>query len=71
MVNASVHTIGGFSSHAGRDGLINWIKGSGKPSHVFLVHGEGGGVRSLKAFLEENGLAREVHVPSMNEKFTL
>jgi metallo-beta-lactamase family protein len=70
-VNASVHTIGGFSSHAGRDGLISWIKRAGKPSHVFLVHGEGGGVRSFKAYLEGNGLAGEVHIPRMNETFTL
>lgn len=70
-VNASVHTIGGFSSHAGRDGLVSWIKKAGKPSHVFLVHGEGGGVRSFKAYLEEEGLAGEVHIPRMNEKFTL
>lgn len=70
-VNARVYTIGGFSSHAGRDTLLQWIGRCGKPSHLFLVHGEEAGVDAFKARLEQDGLAREVHIPRMNEKFEL
>lgn len=41
-VKAKIHTVGGFSAHAGQSGLINWaaaIKGD-KPPRVFLTHGE-------------------------------
>lgn len=42
-VKASVHTIGGFSAHADRDELLDWlkvIKGKANPLKVCVVHGE-------------------------------
>jgi metallo-beta-lactamase family protein len=40
-VNASVHTIGGLSAHAGQDGLMGWLGGARrKPRMTFIVHGE-------------------------------
>ena len=40
-VLARVKKIGGYSAHADRDGLINWIAmAPQKPAKVFLVHGE-------------------------------
>ncbi len=38
-VNAQVHTINGFSAHAGQNELTNWAEETGA-SHIFLVHGE-------------------------------
>jgi metallo-beta-lactamase family protein len=42
-VNAKVHTLGGFSAHAGQTGLLNWAKplasATHKP-HFYLTHGE-------------------------------
>jgi metallo-beta-lactamase family protein len=40
-VRAKIHTLGGFSAHAGQTGLLNWIAPFRelKP-RVFLVHGE-------------------------------
>ena len=40
-VRATVHTLGGFSAHAGRTDLVTWIgaMAQGKP-RVFLTHGE-------------------------------
>lgn len=44
-VEAKIHTIGGFSAHAGQRGLMKWAanfrntNGGGKPK-VFLTHGE-------------------------------
>lgn len=40
-VNARIEVIDGFSGHADRDELIEWINGfRKKPSRTFLVHGE-------------------------------
>ena len=40
-VRAKIHTLGGFSAHAGQSGLLNWaaaLKQSGP--RLFLTHGE-------------------------------
>jgi len=40
-VNAEIISLEGFSAHADRDGLLDWVRGFDKPPHcVFLVHGE-------------------------------
>ncbi len=40
-VNAKIHVLEGFSGHADRDGLLDWVKGIIKePKNIFLVHGE-------------------------------
>jgi metallo-beta-lactamase family protein len=70
-VKASVHTIGGFSSHAGRDDLLGWLKNTGRPSRAFLVHGEEAALRAFAGQIESGGLAAEAHVPAMGESFTL
>lgn len=42
-VNAEIHNLEGFSGHADRDGLLEWLGGFQQPPHdVFLVHGEQG-----------------------------
>lgn len=38
-IKAKIYTIGGFSAHADRDGLIEWLSAFDKPE-VFVVHGE-------------------------------
>ena len=40
-VNAQIHNLEGFSGHADRDGLLEWLGGfRQQPKHIFLVHGE-------------------------------
>jgi metallo-beta-lactamase family protein len=40
-VSAEIHSLEGFSAHADKDGLLDWVKGfDKKPRHLFLVHGE-------------------------------
>jgi len=40
-VNAEIISLEGFSSHADRDGLFDWVRGFNKlPSALFLLHGE-------------------------------
>ncbi|MFZ5724096.1 MAG: MBL fold metallo-hydrolase RNA specificity domain-containing protein [Pseudomonadota bacterium] len=40
VVNAQVHTLGGFSAHAGQDELIDWLSAFRNKPRVQLVHGE-------------------------------
>lgn len=41
QVNAEIHNLEGFSGHADKDGLLQWLAGFQKePKHIFLVHGE-------------------------------
>ena len=40
-VKAQIHNLQGFSGHADRDGLLEWLGGFQKePKYIFLVHGE-------------------------------
>jgi len=40
-VNASIHTLGGFSAHADQSQLLDWTKSFSKPRpDLYLVHGE-------------------------------
>jgi metallo-beta-lactamase family protein len=40
-INAEIHSLEGFSGHADREGLLEWLSGfKEKPKQIFLVHGE-------------------------------
>jgi metallo-beta-lactamase family protein len=40
-VNATIHTLGGFSAHASQSQLISWIGHFNKPRpRLYLIHGE-------------------------------
>ena len=40
-VKAQIHTLGGFSAHADKDGLLKWLRTNNNPNaKVFVVHGE-------------------------------
>jgi len=40
-VKAKIHTLGGFSAHADKDGLLEWMRSINNPDlKVFVVHGE-------------------------------
>jgi len=40
-VNAEIYNLEGFSGHADKNGLMEWLGGfQVKPKHIFLVHGE-------------------------------
>ena len=71
-VNASVHTLGGFSAHAGQTELLTWAgrfpRGAGgKRPRTFLVHGEDGQRQALAAKLGER-LQVEAELPVGGEK---
>lgn len=39
-VKAKVHTLGGFSAHAGQTELVDWVKNFDHRPELYLVHGE-------------------------------
>lgn len=63
-VHAQIHTLGGFSAHADRDEILDWISHFRTPGiRIFVVHGEETSALALAASLREKGFSR-VEVPS-------
>jgi metallo-beta-lactamase family protein len=65
VVHAEIHTLGGFSAHAGRSELIEWFghQAAGKPRAV-LTHGEDAPREALAGALRERfGVAVETPGP--------
>jgi metallo-beta-lactamase family protein len=70
-LNAQVEVINGFSAHADRDELLEWLDGmNGKPEHVFVVHGEEEVSESFAGSLLQRGIPN-TYVPHLNESFTV
>ena len=67
QVNASIHTIGGFSAHADQAELFEWYKQTGRPKTTFLVHGE---EKSMDAFAKKLN-ATHVIMPMLGEEYEL
>jgi len=54
-VNAKIYTLGGFSGHADKDGLLEWVsKFKNKNMKVFVVHGEEKSSSNLASLISEN-----------------
>lgn len=69
-VNAAIVQIEGFSGHAGRSELLEWVRSIGaKPTQVFLVHGEESALESLGAQLIQEGYS--IAIPQLGESFAL
>jgi metallo-beta-lactamase family protein len=66
-VRASVHTINGFSAHAGRKDLIAWHNRTKTRERTFLVHGE---EKPMKALAEALAPAR-VDRPRPHQSFEI
>ena len=70
IVNANIVQIEGFSGHAGRDELLQWIREiPQKPTRIFLVHGEKNVIQSFAAAVRSLGY--EVTVPEPFAEFDL
>ncbi len=66
-VNASVHTIGGFSAHADQAELLAWHQQTGNPQTTFLVHGEENSMKAFAQKLQDTS----VIMPSLHQSFDL
>jgi metallo-beta-lactamase family protein len=62
-VKATIHTLGGFSAHAGQSQLIEWVEGfkNSRP-RIFLIHGEPDAKTVLRKTLLRHG--RQAEMPT-------
>jgi len=67
VVKAQIHTLGGFSAHAGQRQLLEWAGHFNKPRpDLYLVHGELDKMLALQpCFLEQFGW--HANIPSVGE----
>lgn len=64
-IRAQVHTISGYSAHAGQKDLINFIRRMRRPpGQVRLIHGDDAAKQMLKEKLDVLGQGMEVMIPS-------
>jgi len=68
-VKAQVHTLGGFSAHAGQTQLIEWALHIGGRPRFYLVHGEPEAQEVLRQALAEYDI--EAEIPEPREKVDL
>lgn len=71
MVRAQIHTLGGFSAHAGQSDLLAWFNALApvKP-RVYLTHGEDGPRAALaKLIADRHGITCEL--PTLNQVINL
>ena len=67
QVNASIHTIGGFSAHADQAELLAWHRHTQNPKTTFLVHGEEKSMREFAKKLENT----HIEMPRLHQEYTL
>jgi len=71
QVNARIKQMRGLSSHADKDGLIEWLQGFEKvPARVFLVHGEDGVCAAFMECLRVE-YKYNAHAPYSGSEFNL
>ena len=66
-VRAQIHTIGGFSAHAGQTELLAWHRQTGNPDTTFLVHGEKDSMEVFSRLLDNT----RVVMPALHQEFEL
>jgi metallo-beta-lactamase family protein len=70
-ITAEIETIGGYSAHADRNELRQWVHGLGGPiRRAFCVHGEPEQLQAMAGLLREEGV-QDVVVPGHGETFAL
>lgn len=60
VVKAKLHTIGGFSAHAGQTELVRWATAIGGAPDFYLVHGEPEAQQVLQEVLAEAGIQSQI-----------
>jgi metallo-beta-lactamase family protein len=69
VVKATIHTIGGFSAHAGQSQLLDWAKHIGSKPQFYLVHGEPQAQLVLQQKLQEANI--DVDIASLGQTVDL
>jgi metallo-beta-lactamase family protein len=63
MVRAQIHTLGGFSAHASRSELLEWVGAIGGHPKIRLVHGEPEALEAMQGALAERDLPATIAQP--------
>jgi metallo-beta-lactamase family protein len=70
-VNAQIHVLEGFSSHADQQDIIQWLKSfTKKPKQIFLVHGEENAIESMSQLINQE-LHVPTYIPGLGEAFEI
>ncbi|HEY6610293.1 MAG TPA: MBL fold metallo-hydrolase [Pseudomonas sp.] len=69
-VKAQVHTLGGFSAHAGQSQLLEWVKHFDHRPELYLVHGELEKMKVLQQALHDR-LQWTANIPEPGEQIAL
>ncbi|WP_397378458.1 MBL fold metallo-hydrolase RNA specificity domain-containing protein [Pseudomonas sp.] len=69
-VKAKIHTLGGFSAHAGQSQLIDWVSHFEHHPELYLVHGELEKMQALQLALRER-LNWIANIPEPGEQIAL
>lgn len=69
-VNATIHTLGGFSAHASQSQLLDWINNFSKPHpRLYLIHGEPDAKTALRECLSHEGWSADIPHPGESISF--
>ena len=72
QLRAQVATINGYSAHADRSELLDWVGAIKKPPrYAFMVHGEEAASTDFAQALRDQNLAQNVFVPELHQIFQL
>ena len=66
LIRASIHTINGFSAHAGQSAIIKWVSQMEDLKTVYLIHGEEDKQVILRSVME-NALHQKAHIVEPEE----
>lgn len=70
-VNARIEMIDGFSGHADRDGLMDWLGSfKKKPKEVFIVHGEEEGMNEFSDLIQQD-YGIQTFIPSKGDSYVI
>jgi len=71
QVNAEIHSLEGFSGHADKEGILQWIKSfKSKPQKIFVVHGEEEATEEVSRKIKEE-LNIVTHIPELGESLSI
>ena len=70
VVRAGIHTLGGFSAHADKDELMQWISMFKNTPEIFVVHGEEKASLDFQALVIER-FGYKTHVPEKGQEFEI
>lgn len=70
VVRAQVHTLGGFSAHAGQSQLLDWLKNFDRQPEIHLIHGEIDKMQILQNTIKQQ-LGWDANIPALGDRIAI